>query len=109
MHLIDYAFPNYDDVLPMIKGFDDASYKNDSAPSIHKLLSKDIYLVLYCDYKNKKRRENPESFRYSLCLDMPMILCNAKYLYACDDIVEMKHFIDNHTIDDYINMKEFFD
>ena len=108
MYSVNYAFPDYDDVLPMLKGFEDVSYKNDSCPSIHKELSKDVYLILYCDYKDNERRECPNGFRYQLALDMPMILCNSKFLLMSDDIMEVKHFIDNHTIDDFIRMKDIF-
>jgi hypothetical protein len=106
MYSVNYAFPDYDDVLPMLEGFTDISYKNDSCPSMHKELLEDIYLVLYCDYKDNDRRESPNGFRYQLALDMPMILMNAKFLLMSDDIMEVKHFIDNHIIDDFIKMKD---
>ena len=104
---IKNAFPNYDDVLPMLEGFYDQSYKNDSCPSIHKQIYKDIYLVLYCDYKNINRRDNPNGFRYQLALDMPMLLCNSKILLLSDNIMEVKHFINTHDLDDFICMPSF--
>ena len=108
MYSVNCAFPRYDDVLPMIEGFIDNSYKNDVCPSISKELMNDIYLIIYCDYKDVELRETKNSFRYSLCLDMPMILINSKFLLMSDDIMEIKNFIDNHTIDDFIKMKDIF-
>lgn len=107
MSLVKQAFPNYDDVLPMLEGFEDVSYKNDVCPSISKELAENINLILHCDYKNKKLREDSESFRYCLSLDLSMILCNSKILLLSDNFMEVKDFIENHTLADYINMPSF--
>jgi hypothetical protein len=107
MSLVKEAFPNYDDVLPMLEGFEDCSYKNDSCPSISKELGEEIRLMLYCDYKNKYKREDREGFRYCLSFEMSMILCNSKILLLSDDIMEVKRFIEKHTLADFINMPSF--
>jgi hypothetical protein len=100
-------FPNYDDVLPMLEGFEDVSYKNDACPSISKELAVDGRLMLYCDYKNKYKREYREGLRYCLSLELSMLMCNSKILLCSDDIMEVKEFIENHTLADFINMPSF--
>ena len=100
-------FPNYDDVLPMLEGFEDVSYKNDVCPSISKELAENTHLILFCDYKNKKLREDSEGFRYCLSLELSMLMCNSKILLCSNDIMEVKKFIENHTLADFINMPSF--
>ena len=100
-------FPNYDDVLPMLEGFEDVSYKNDVCPSISKELAVEGRLMLYCDYKNKYKREDREGLRYCLSLELSMLMCNSKILLCSDDIMEVKKFIENHTLADFINMPSF--
>ena len=107
MSLVKNAFPNYDDVLPMLEGFEDVSYKNDVCPSISKELAENINLILFCDYKNKKLREDSEGFRYCLSLDLSLILCNPKILLLSDNLMQVKRFIENHTLADFINMPSF--
>jgi hypothetical protein len=107
MSLIKNAFPNYDDVLPMLEGFVDVSYKNDVCPSISKSIANDINLILYCDYKDKALRDDSDGFRYCLCLELPMLLCNAKVIHMSDDILEIKNMIDTYTLADYINMPTY--
>ncbi len=104
MSLVKQAFPKYDDVLPMLEGFEDCSYKNDVCPSISKELGEEVRLMLYCDYKNKRLREYQDSFKYCLNLEMPMLICNSKLLLLSDDIMEVKRFIEKHTLADFINM-----
>lgn len=101
------AFPDYDDVLPMLEGFEDVSYKNDVCPSISKELAVEGRLILFCDYKNKKLREDREGLRYCLSLELSMLMCNSKILLCSDDIMEVKKFIENHTLADFINMPSF--
>ena len=56
-------FPDYDDELPAIDGFADASYGNDTCPSIH---NETLGLTIHCDYKNEILRENEGCTRYSV-------------------------------------------
>ena len=58
-----HYFPDYDDTLPQIDGFADASYGNDTCPSIH---SETLGLTIHCDYKNEILRENEGCTRYSI-------------------------------------------
>lgn len=107
MSLVKQAFPKYDDVLPMLEGFEDCSYKNDVCPSISKELGEEVRLMLYCDYKNRKLRENEDNFRYCLTLELSMLMCNSKMLLLSDDILEVKKFIETHTLADFICMPSF--
>jgi hypothetical protein len=108
-----YCFPDYDDTLPSLEGFSDCSYKNDTCPSIHKEMDKDIYLVLYCDYKNPNLSEYPNLDtgngvynRFVLMLDKPMVDCNAKLLELFPTIEDVKQFISKHTLEDFLNMED---
>jgi len=56
-------FPDYDDTLPLIDGFADSSYGNDSCPSIH---NADLNLTIMCDYKDASKRECDGLSRYSV-------------------------------------------
>lgn len=66
------AFPDFDDELPMIEGWEDISYKNDTCPSIGRPCrigpeGKDFDLQIYVDYKDIKLREGEGIIpRYSL-------------------------------------------
>ncbi|MCZ7860962.1 hypothetical protein O9X98_06050 [Agrobacterium salinitolerans] len=51
------AFPDFDDTLPEIDGFEDMSYQHDSAP---KLLDQTRRLELFVDYKDPHKSENAE-------------------------------------------------
>jgi hypothetical protein len=55
-------FPDYDDTLPTIDGFVDASYGNDTCPSIH---NEALGLTIHCDYKDEAKRENEGCTRYA--------------------------------------------
>jgi hypothetical protein len=111
MSLIAYAFPDYDDTLPVIEGFSDYSYKNDACPCIGKELGEHQYLLLYCDYKNSELSECHNQgdaiyYRYCLMLDLPMEQFNAKILGNFETIEQVKSFIAEKTLNDFINMEE---
>ena len=46
-------FPDYDDTLPTLEGFDDYSWHNDSCPSLGKELPNGDFICIYLDYKDK--------------------------------------------------------
>ena len=56
-------FPDYDDVLPTIDGFIDASYGNDTCPSIH---NETLGLTIHCDYADVNKREIGGCTRYGV-------------------------------------------
>jgi hypothetical protein len=56
-------FPDYDDVLPTIDGFIDASYGNDTCPSLY---SEALQLTVHCDYKDEAKREIDGCTRYGI-------------------------------------------
>jgi hypothetical protein len=111
MSLVKYAFPRYDDTLPVLEGFSDFSYKNDACPCIGKQFGDDQYLMIYCDYKNPELSECYSSdddayYRYCIILDLPMVQFNGKVLGNFETIEQVKNFIANKTLDDFINMEE---
>jgi hypothetical protein len=57
MSYVHDAFPDFDDTLPKIDGFEDNSYKNDTCPN---LLDKTRQLKLYIDYKDPAKSEHEE-------------------------------------------------
>lgn len=63
MSLCQTYFPDYDDVLPVISGFTDSSYGNDSCPSIH---NASLNLTIHCDYSDESKRECAGCARYSV-------------------------------------------
>jgi len=111
MNLIDYAFPNYDDTLPKIKGFSDYSYKNDTCPSIGMEVNPSEYIMIYCDYKNPNRSESytgGEYYRFFVMLDLTMDekQINPKFIGMFKTKNEVKQFIKNHTIDQLKAMED---
>lgn len=50
-------FPDYDDVLPVIDGFEDRSWCNEPCPC---LINEDLHLLLFVDYKDPSKSEWPE-------------------------------------------------
>jgi hypothetical protein len=111
MALVDYGFPNYDDRLPVIEGFEDCSYKNDECPSISKDFGNQDYLVIHCDYKNPNKstiHTDGEYFRFYLSLDRMMDenQLNPKMLGRFKTKNEVKQFIKGKTLQDFINMEE---
>jgi len=63
------AFPNFDDELPMIEGWEDSSWRADSCPSISRPVPsthQELDLQIYVDYKDPALREHPGILRYSL-------------------------------------------
>jgi len=112
MSLVKSAFPRYDDTLPVLEGFSDYSYKNDACPCIGKQFGEDQYLIIYCDYKNPELSEchntdDDAYYRYCVMLDLPMKnYSNAGVLGNFKTIEEVKSFIANKTLDDFINMEE---
>jgi hypothetical protein len=82
-------FPDYDDTLPQIAGFADASYVNDTCPSIH---SEELGLTIHCDYKDEAKRETAGGPRYSVSDDcgMPVL--------ATDNLDDVLAFIDSSRL-----------
>lgn len=111
MSLVKSAFPRYDDTLPVLEGFSDYSYKNDACPCIGKQFGNDQYLMIYCDYKNPELSECYSShddayYRYCIILDLPREQSSSKVLGSFVTIEDVKSFIANKTLDDFINMEE---
>jgi hypothetical protein len=111
MSIVKNAFPRYDDTLPVLEGFSDFSYKNDACPCIGKQFGDDQYLMIYCDYKNPElsecyRSDDDAYYRYCIILDLPMVQFNGKVLGNFETIEQVKSFIANKTLDDFINMEE---
>lgn len=116
MPLVNYAFPDYDDTLPKIDGFEDHSYKNDECPSIAKDLGNEDFLVIHCDYKNPNRsgvydrnRDGEVYKRFFISLDRMMDenQLNPKMLGLFKTKNEVKQFIKGKTLQDFINMPEW--
>ena len=63
-------FPHYDGFLPMIEGFEDTSWHNDTCPSLTYKLKADYELRLYVDFDDPERRENG-GHKYKLSLVSP--------------------------------------
>jgi hypothetical protein len=82
-------FQDYDDTLPQIDGFVDASYGNDTCPS---LFSEKLYLTVHCDYKDEAKRETAGGTRYSVSDDcgMPVL--------ATDNLDDVLAFIDSSRL-----------
>jgi hypothetical protein len=82
-------FPDYDDTLPQIDGFVDASYGNDTCPS---LFSEKLYLTVHCDYKDEAKRETAGGTRYGVSDDcgMPVL--------ATDNLDDVLAFIDSSRL-----------
>lgn len=81
-------FPDYDDVLPTIAGFNDSSYGNDSCPSIH---NADLNLTIMCDYADASKRECDGCARYSVsdADGMPV--------FESDDLSEVVEFVGDYV------------
>lgn len=52
-------FPHYDDILPLLVGFENTTWKNDSCPSF-RLEFGGYEAVLWCDYRNPMSRQLSE-------------------------------------------------
>lgn len=50
-------FPDFDDELPVIEGFKDASWCNETCPA---MIDEELHLHLFVDYKDPQRSEFPE-------------------------------------------------
>ena len=50
-------FPDFDDTLPTLEGFEDHSWHNDACPSLGKELPNGDFLSVYVDYKDKERSD----------------------------------------------------
>jgi len=60
-----HEFPKYDDELPSLEGFSDCSWHNDACPSIcNDDEDEESRLIVWCDYKNPKRRETNLTKRF---------------------------------------------
>jgi len=112
MSLIEYAFPRYDDTLPVLEGFSDYSYKNDACPCIGKQFGEDQYLMIYCDYKNPELSECHDGsdtyYRYCIILDLPMVQFNGKVLGNFETIEQVKSFIAEKTLNDFMEMEDIY-
>jgi hypothetical protein len=51
-------FPDFDDELPVIEGFEDRSWANEQCPC---LINEELHLLLFVDYKDPERSEWPEA------------------------------------------------
>ena len=60
------CFPDFDSVLPLVPGFVDASYKNDTCP---RMRCQSLNLTLWCDYVNADLRESGSAYRFALVDD----------------------------------------
>ena len=80
-------FPDYDDVLPTIDGFIDASYGNDTCPSIH---NETLGLTIHCDYADDTKREIGGCSRYGISN------IDGQWLFDADDIADVLAFIDDY-------------
>jgi hypothetical protein len=61
-------FPSYDDELPTIKGFVDASWHNDACPSLTKYIDDNgTFIQIFCDYKDQAISDwadlDPDNYR----------------------------------------------
>ena len=112
MSLVKNAFPRYDDTLPALEGFEDYSYKNDSCPCIGKLFNDSDYLMIYCDYKDPELSEchdgGGDYYRYCIMLDRSMEenQINPTVWGIFKTIEDVKSFIADKTLNDFINMEE---
>jgi hypothetical protein len=77
-------FPDYDDVLPIIDGFVDSSYGNDTCPSIH---NETLGLTIHCDYKDDAKREIEGCTRYGISD------AGGDSLLETDDLAEVLAFV----------------
>jgi hypothetical protein len=77
-------FPDYDDVLPIIEGFIDASYGNDTCPSLY---SEALQLTVHCDYADDTKREIGGCSRYGISNT------DGQWLFDADDIDAVLAFV----------------
>lgn len=77
-------FPDYDDTLPIIDGFIDASYGNDTCPSIY---SEALQLTVHCDYADVAKREIEGCTRYGISD------AGGDSLLETDDLAEVLAFV----------------
>ena len=54
-------FPYYDDTLTIPEGWVDVSWHNNACPSISKRVNPVFSVVVWCDFKDPKRREVGDS------------------------------------------------
>lgn len=50
-------FPYYDDTLTIPEGWVDVSWHNNACPSIAKRINDKLSVIIWCDFKEPKRRE----------------------------------------------------
>lgn len=50
-------FPDYDDELPVIEGFEDRSWVNEPCPC---MIDEELHLMLFIDYVDPEKSEYPE-------------------------------------------------
>lgn len=81
-------FPDYDDTLPVIDGFADSSYGNDTCPSIY---SDVLGLTIHCDYKDESKRENGGLTRYGVSLED-----TGESLLETDDFSDVLAFVSDY-------------
>jgi len=83
-------FPDYDDTLPCIDGFIDASYGNDTCPS---LFNEQIGLFVHCDYADETKRETGSgSFKFNVSTE------DGVYLFGSDFIDDIRQFINEYEL-----------
>lgn len=91
-------FPSFDDELPTLEGFYDASWHNDACPSLCKDLGDDRYLTIYVDWKDKSQgefydMEDHEYSRFHVYLDNPEEQFNAELIFSSNDWNEVVKFV----------------
>lgn len=64
---IRYAFPDYDDILPVLPGMVESSWKNDTSPKFTLDIGR-YEAVLWCDYRTQALREYNEEASPQFCL-----------------------------------------
>ena len=86
-------FPDYDSTLPILDGFADDSWHNDTCPS---LLNKELGLKLWCEYANPELRVGTKRFiLYYQDIDDSL---NDEFILETDSIVEIKQVIREITV-----------
>lgn len=74
-NFVSAAFPDFDDTLPEIEGFEDNSYKNDTCPN---LLDKERQLKLYIDYRDPANSEHEKNRRSGALLRYQLLSTDAE-------------------------------
>lgn len=87
-------FPDYDDTLPTLEGFEDCSWKNDVCPSLCETGKEpDDAIFIFCDYKNPELRENGANQPRFVVLKG---YGNYPCLFETNDWLEVENFIKSY-------------